>query len=155
MDLKEEFIKCVYKNIVEDGKNIYRELYENTEITEKTTEYWCNLLNLYGAFNDKQKKVFMSMTEQIIIDTVSSVFGVLDGSSTLSGGEFELEVKINGVCMEGELQDCFLGYIEDNNNELAKTKKNAEYLEKINRADEQIKNGQVVTRTMDEFLEME
>ncbi len=56
MDLKEEFIKCVYKNIVEDGKNIYRELYENTEITEKTTEYWCNLLNLYGAFNDKQKK---------------------------------------------------------------------------------------------------
>ncbi len=40
-------------------------------------------------------------------------------------------------------------------NELAKAKKNAEYLEKLNRADEQIKNGQVVTKTIDELLAME
>lgn len=40
-------------------------------------------------------------------------------------------------------------------NELAKAKKNAEYLEKLNRADEQIKNGQVVTTTIDELLAME
>lgn len=32
---------------------------------------------------------------------------------------------------------------------------NTEYLEKLNRADEQIKNGQVVTKTMDELLAME
>lgn len=40
-------------------------------------------------------------------------------------------------------------------NELAKVKKNAEYLAKLNRADEQIKNGQIVTKTMDELLAME
>ena len=40
-------------------------------------------------------------------------------------------------------------------NELAKAKKNAEYLAKLNRADEQIKNGQVITKTMDELLAME
>ncbi|MCM1160919.1 MAG: type II toxin-antitoxin system Phd/YefM family antitoxin [Roseburia sp.] len=40
-------------------------------------------------------------------------------------------------------------------NELAKAKKNAEYLAKLNKADEQIKNGQVVTKTMDELLAME
>ena len=39
-------------------------------------------------------------------------------------------------------------------NELAKAK-NAEYLEKLNRADEQIKNGQVITKTIDELLAME
>lgn len=40
-------------------------------------------------------------------------------------------------------------------NELAKAKKNAEYLAKLNMADEQIKNGQVVTKTIDELLAME
>lgn len=40
-------------------------------------------------------------------------------------------------------------------NELEKVKKNAEYLAKLYKADEQIKNGQVVTKTMDELLEME
>lgn len=30
-----------------------------------------------------------------------------------------------------------------------------EYLEKLNSADEQIKNGQVITKTMDELLTME
>lgn len=40
-------------------------------------------------------------------------------------------------------------------NELEKAKKNAEYLAKLNRADEQTKNGQVVTKTMDELLAKE
>ena len=40
-------------------------------------------------------------------------------------------------------------------NELAKAKKNAEYLAKLNRADEQIGNGQVITKTIDELLAME
>lgn len=39
-------------------------------------------------------------------------------------------------------------------NELAKARKNSEYLEKLNRADEQIRNGQVITKTMD-LLAME
>ena len=40
-------------------------------------------------------------------------------------------------------------------NDLEKARKNVEYLEKLNRADEQIKNGQIVTKTMDELLAME
>ena len=40
-------------------------------------------------------------------------------------------------------------------NELAKAKKNAEYLAKLNKADEQIRTGKVVTKTMDELLAME
>lgn len=40
-------------------------------------------------------------------------------------------------------------------NELEKAKKNAEYLAKLNKADEQIKNEQVVTKTMDDLLAKE
>ena len=44
---------------------------------------------------------------------------------------------------------------ESKYNELEKVKKNVEYLLKLNRADEQIKNGQMITKTMDELLAME
>lgn len=114
--MNEEFVKCIYETIVKEGTNIYKELYENTEVTEKTTVYWRSLLNLYSSFDYQQKEVFISGIKQVIIDTISSVFGVLDGSSTLSGGEFEFEVKINGICTEEGLQDAFLGYLEDNIN---------------------------------------
>lgn len=50
-----------------------------------------------------------------MIDTISGVFGVLDGSSTLKDGEFECEVKINGVITKNELQDFFLDFVETNN----------------------------------------
>lgn len=69
--------------------------------------------------NKKYNEYCMNMlkfAELIIIDTISSVFGIFDGSSTLSGGNFEFEVKINGVDTENELQDSFLEYIEENIN---------------------------------------
>ena len=44
---------------------------------------------------------------------------------------------------------------ESKYNELEKAKKNVEYLLKLNRADGQIKNGQMITKTMDELLAME
>lgn len=44
---------------------------------------------------------------------------------------------------------------ESEYNELEKAKKNVEYLTKLYRAEEQIKNGQIVTKTMDELLAME
>lgn len=40
-------------------------------------------------------------------------------------------------------------------NELSKAKRNAEYLAKLERAGEQIKNGQVVVKTMEELRAME
>ena len=44
---------------------------------------------------------------------------------------------------------------ESEYNELEKAKRNVEYLAKLNRADEQVKNRQVVTKTMEELLAME
>ena len=112
----EKFIKSLYKTVVEDGKNTYINLYENTEITESVANYWINALELYHSFDDQQKKVFIKIVEQTVIDTISSILGVLDGSSTLSGEHFEFDIKINGVSTEDELQDTFLEFVEENIN---------------------------------------
>ena len=31
--MKEEFVNRIYKTVIEDGEKIYKELYENTEVT--------------------------------------------------------------------------------------------------------------------------
>ena len=114
--MNESFVKSIYKTLVEDGKDIYKDLYENTKASEKTVDYWKNALELYHSFDDIQKDVFMNIVKQTMIDTISSVLGVLDGSSTLYGGDFEFEVRINGISTEDELQDTFLEFVEENNN---------------------------------------
>lgn len=111
--MNEKFIRSLWETVVEDGIDTYKDLYENTEVTERTVNYWKNALALYHSFNEKQKNIFINIIEQTMIDTISSIFGVLDGSGTLSGGDFEFDIKINGVSTEGELQDTFLAFVEE------------------------------------------
>ena len=111
--MNEEFVSRIYKTVIEDGENIYKELYENTEVTKRTVDYWKKALELYRSFDDDQKNVFMDIIRHTMIDTVSGVFGILDGSSTLSGGNLEFEIKINGISTENELQDTFLAVVEE------------------------------------------
>ena len=37
----------------------------------------------------------------------------------------------------------------------SKARRNAEYMEKLNKADEQVQNGQVITKSLDELFAME
>ena len=113
--MNEEFARRIYETIIENGENIYKDLYENTEITEKTIDYWKNALELYNSLNYDQKNVFMNIIKQTMIDTISNLFGVLDGSSTLSGGNMEFDIKINGISTEDEMQDTFLEIVEERN----------------------------------------
>jgi cytoplasmic iron level regulating protein YaaA (DUF328/UPF0246 family) len=69
-------------------------------------------LKLYQSFNEDQK---INIIKHIIIDTISSVFGILDGFSTLSGGNLDFEVKINEISTENELQDTFPEIVEEKN----------------------------------------
>lgn len=56
----------------------------------------------------------LEILKNVIIDTTSNVFGILDGSSTLNGGDMDIKVEINGQDSEDELQDTFLEFIEEN-----------------------------------------
>ncbi|MCX4353840.1 MAG: hypothetical protein OSJ60_19815 [Lachnospiraceae bacterium] len=113
--MNEEFARKIYETIVEEGRDMYKNLYDNTKIKKNTVPYWKSALSLYQDFDDEQKKVFLDVIKHIIIDTISSVFGVLDGSSTLSGGNLEFEVIINGISTSNELQDTFLEIVEEKN----------------------------------------
>lgn len=95
----------------------------------------------------------------------STVFGTEGGAVMIATKQMDIRANIKkyfDIAFDGE--PVIVSRKENKNvviiseaeyNELAKAKKNAEYLAKLNRADEQIRNGKVVTKTMDELLAME
>ena len=48
-----------------------------------------------------------------MIDTTSNMLGIIDGSSTLIGRSIEPNLLLDSIDTEGELQDCFLEYIDE------------------------------------------
>ena len=114
--MNEKFVEKIYKTIVEDGVDEYKNLLDNTALKNATDKYWINALELYEKLSSEEKEKILKFAEFIMIDTISSVFGILDGSSTLAEETFEFDVMINGISTENEIQDTFLGFVEDNIN---------------------------------------
>lgn len=117
----EAFIKSVYQTVVQEGMADYKEMYQENVDPDANDDTAC--IALYQKSNEADQKRMMQMMEQTIIDTVSHVFGIIDRSSELSGSELEAKLTLVRVDEEGEpletietdgeLQDTFLGYLED------------------------------------------
>lgn len=48
-----------------------------------------------------------------MIDTISNMLGVIDGSSTLKDCSLEPKLLLDSIDTDGELQDSFLEFIEE------------------------------------------
>lgn len=107
------FIKSVYQTIVQENKGIYKRLFEETVIDNRTTEYWKKALSLYNNLSQENKEIMLDVIEQTMIDTVSNIFGIIDGNSTLKDCNVEPKLFLNDRDTDGELQDLFLEYVED------------------------------------------
>ncbi len=107
-----EFVKRVYDTSVEDTLEIYKEHFNITR-SDKMTESRREFLKMYSSFTKDQKKIFFDLLKIVIIDSISQIFGIIDGSSYLIGGNMEIEMSIEGKNTEGMLQDYFLSLVEE------------------------------------------
>lgn len=111
--MNEVFIRSIYKTIVEENKELYRNLFNNITIDEASDEYWKQSLNLYNNLSQQNKDILINIIEQTMIDTISNILGIIDGTSTLNGCDIEPKLFLNNNDTDGELQDLFLGYVEE------------------------------------------
>lgn len=111
--MDEKLIKNLYASIVEDNNQTYRKLFNELEIEDDFIDYWKNALILYKSFDENEREVFFSIINTVIVDTVSTVFGILDGAIGMVEGTCDFTVTANGTHVEGELQDSFLAYVEE------------------------------------------
>lgn len=112
------FVKSLYESIVNENLQLYKDLYETTIVTSKTDDYWKRAIGFYDSLTDENKDILMNIIEQTMIDTISNMLGVIDGSSTLNNCSLEPKLLLDSIDTEGELQDLFLELIEerDSNN---------------------------------------
>jgi len=100
-----EFVSTLRKEVL----NNY-ELYENmlsTPIEQAQDEYWRRLLLMYSQVSEEQRSVMISIFRQVIIDTSSTILGILDGTSGDQKKEFRLTYG-DSEQLNGYLQDIFL-----------------------------------------------
>lgn len=107
------FVESLYESIIKENLQIYKDLYETTNVTSKTDDYLKKAIGFYDSLTDVNKDTLMKIIEQTMIDTTSNMLGVIDGSSTLKDCSLEPKLLLDSIDTEGELQDAFLEFIEE------------------------------------------
>lgn len=107
----EEFVSQVRVAVVRRNAAAYREEFESTMPQESSDAYGKRALALYQSLGQSDRAVFLEIMRQVMVDTVSSVFGILDGVVSLDGTQRPEFVLISGSedgKLNGDLQELFL-----------------------------------------------
>jgi hypothetical protein len=86
-----------------------------TPLEETTDPLYREVIALHNSLPPRQQKVLARLARQGFIDGVSTVLGILDGASGLSGyGSVDFELTLRGTKkkLNGGIQDYFLEAIE-------------------------------------------
>lgn len=111
--MNEDFVKALYVAIVKENLQLYKDLYETTNVTPKTDSHWKKNISFYHSLSEENKAVLMEIIEQIMIDTISNMLGIIDGSSTMKNCSLEPKLLLDSIDMEGELQNSFLEHVQE------------------------------------------
>ena len=106
----QEFVRQIRSSIVEENLFLYKDIFKSTAPHTATDAHWKRALTLYGKLDSEDQNVMFDIMRQVMVDTISNVFSVLDGVSQLDGqvGEFSLTSNSGSHQINGELQDRFL-----------------------------------------------
>ena len=115
----EEFIEKLKERLLNDNLRDYEQIYESTIIDEKVKKdpYYGDALTFYRSLPTKQKEIIFKIIQLTIIDTTSTILGIIDGPVSLEGvnGDFTLTYKAPDeieTVLSGDLQTDFLNTID-------------------------------------------
>ncbi|ENW97038.1 hypothetical protein [Acinetobacter sp. NIPH 298] len=110
----QEFVEKINKYIFDENLILYKKLFFNTRIEDVKDPYWKKAQSLFDSLPEENKEIFFEIIHQIMVDTTSNLFGVLDGTNDLGEGDYEFSLKNGDETFDACLQDYFLSYITEN-----------------------------------------
>jgi len=110
----EHFVTQVLSEIIDQNTISYKHIFETTAPQKATDPYWKRALVLFHSLNETDQTVFFEILRQVNIDTVSNLFAILDGVTSLEGQceDFVLTTTASNKNINGNLQDLFLEIVE-------------------------------------------
>ena len=107
-----EKLADAFKNeIINENLKIYKGFFTEYSISEIKDPYFIEAINFFNTLPDEHKRIFFSILQQVMIDSISNVLGVIDGSSSLSEHDGDFSLLYEGKPLE-YLQDNFLSQFE-------------------------------------------
>ena len=110
----EQFVELINQSIFRENTTFYKRKLEELDINKVKDPYWSKVLYLYQNLNSEQKDTLVRLIEQVQIDTISTLLGVLDETVFITEETFDVNVTVNNTKVNGDLQDMFLATDEDN-----------------------------------------
>ena len=108
-----ELIEAFRKEVLKESLQSYKAILETTPPDQATDDYWRALLDFYAELPASSKRLLLGVMRQVMVDTLSSVFAVLDGVFMLSGQEEDFVLSHQGERLNGNLQEILLSQEED------------------------------------------
>ena len=113
-----KFADALITSVVDMNSMLYARMFDDELLADRPRDdldpEFVRSLSIYAKLTYEEQEVLIRRFRQIAIDSVSSVLGIIDGSSTCNGfpGPFSLEYDGETIG-NGELQDAFLERIEE------------------------------------------
>ena len=106
----EEFVACIRDEILEKYLQMLHQELADGVIHKTRSFHWPDAVDFYRSLDAQQRVRLMTVSRQIIVDTLSYVFGILDGSTLLEHHReyFRLTYGNDSDKLNGDLQDLFL-----------------------------------------------
>jgi hypothetical protein len=106
----EAFVSGV-QSAIDENVGTYARLFVSTETA--TDEYWIAARRLFDSLSSADRQVVLSIMRQVAIDTVSTMFGLFDGTSAIQGQFEKFDLTHKGTKLNGDLQDLFIEAVEE------------------------------------------
>jgi len=105
----EEFVVSIRAEVLDQNLRAYDEILA-TPLPDVKDERWRQILGQFVAMTKGQQEAVRLLVRQSMVDTISSVLGILDGTSLLEHyrERFALTYGEEGEKLNGDLQDFFL-----------------------------------------------
>lgn len=95
--------------VVDEATEEYKDLLVNTDNESVRDGYWLKTLALYRSLTPEQQDSFIQVINQVSLDVVSHIFGILDGSSYFDGSDTKFTLTdSDGDQLNGDLQSMLL-----------------------------------------------
>ncbi|WP_215084364.1 MULTISPECIES: transposase [unclassified Exiguobacterium] len=111
----EQFTKAIYETVVTESIRSYKVMFNNIEMSSDMDDFSRQIISLYQSLSDDNQKILMKLIEQTIIDDVSHIFGIIDGTSPLTNCKIEPSLLLDSEQADEFLQEMFISYIEEEN----------------------------------------